>query len=53
MPSQHDDKWYVEQARIRLEKEGTLELDEAPKVNRNDDGDDGAYVQCWAWVPDE
>jgi len=53
MPSRHRDNWYREQARVRLEKEGSLEFDDTPVVSKNDDGDDGAYVQCWVWVPDE
>jgi hypothetical protein len=53
MPSQHDEAWYKEQARVLFEKEGVLEFDDAPKVSKNDDGDDGAYVQCWVWISDE
>jgi hypothetical protein len=53
MPSQHGDEWYSKQARLRLEDEGVLEFDDTPTVSKNDDGDDGAYVQCWVWVPDE
>ena len=53
MPSKHSDKWYREQAQIQFEKEGTLEFDDTPAVSRNDTGDNGAYVQCWVWVPDD
>jgi hypothetical protein len=53
MPSRHRDNWYRERARVHLEKEGSLEFDDTPAVSKNDDGDDGAYVQCWVWVPDE
>ena len=53
MPSKHSDEWYRGRARVGLEKEGTLEFDDTPVVSKNNDGDDGAYVQCWVWVPDE
>jgi hypothetical protein len=53
MSSRHADEWYRKLARARFESEGTLEFDDTPKVSKNDDGDDGAYVQCWVWVPDE
>jgi hypothetical protein len=51
MPSKMTDDWYRQAARVS-EKEGDLEFDDVPVVSRNDDGDDGAYVQCWVWVPD-
>jgi hypothetical protein len=53
MASQHENDWYVKQARSTYESEGTLEFDDAPRVSTNKDGDSGAYVQCWVWVPDE
>jgi hypothetical protein len=53
MPSQHSDEWYRNKAHTRFEDEGVLEFDDVPKVSRNDDGDDGAYVECWVWVADE
>ncbi len=53
MPSKRGDEWYREQARITFEEDGVLEFDDNPKVSRNTDGDDGAYIQCWVWVPDE
>lgn len=56
MPSHHKDEWYIERARLLFEKEGFLEIDDFPKVSKTDEldnGDDGAYVQCWVWVDDE
>ena len=53
MPSQHDDNWYGEQARIWFKHEGELEFDDTPDVSKNDRGADGAFVQCWIWVSDE
>lgn len=42
-----EDKPYGDYAKHNLNEEGILEFDDAPVVSRTEEG---AYVQCWAWV---
>jgi hypothetical protein len=41
---------YRNAAKRMYHDEGTLELDDTPKVSKGDDA--GAYVQAWVWVSD-
>jgi hypothetical protein len=42
----------VSHAKEYYEDEGELEFDDNAEVSENDDTqEDGAYVQCWKWVP--
>lgn len=40
-----------ERAKAMHHDEGTCEIDDNAKVSRGD-GERGAYVQAWVWVPD-
>jgi hypothetical protein len=42
---------YVKAAKRLHEREGTLEIDDEPKVSEG--SDEGAYVAAWVWVYDE
>jgi hypothetical protein len=39
---------YRQRARIRFEREGELEIDDAAPVSQGEE--QGAYVQCWVWI---
>ncbi len=49
--SAHDDAWYLAKAQRTLHRDGVLEFDPDAKVSAG--ADNGAYVQCWAWVEDD
>jgi len=49
--SAHDDAWYRAKAGRTLHRDGELEFDDGAVVSRG--ADNGAYVQCWAWVEDD
>jgi hypothetical protein len=42
---------YGRAAKAHLQEDGALEFDELLVVSRG--ADDGAYVLCWAWTPNE
>ena len=53
MPSTQTDDWYIERAHALYHTDGEVEIDARDvKVSRNDDGENGAYVAAWVWVPD-
>jgi|688.fasta_scaffold249276_3 hypothetical protein len=49
--SAHEDAWYLAKAKQELHRCGELEFDDNAVVSTG--GDNGAYVQCWAWVEDD
>jgi hypothetical protein len=54
MPSlKNKERDYIEAARREYQLEGEIEVDDNAIVSTNDDGEDGAYVQAWVWVPNE
>lgn len=48
-------KLYVEAARRLHHEDGEVEIDDRPRISRSEDqdGEQGAYVQAWVWVPRE
>lgn len=49
--SANDDAWYLAKAKRTLHRDGELEFDDNAVVSTGEDN--GAYVQCWAWVEDD
>lgn len=49
MKLQEVERKYAETAKRLYHEEGELEFDDKAKVSISED--DGAYVQCWMWVP--
>lgn len=45
------DAQFRQAAKAQYHDTGTIEIDDRAVVSRNVDGDDGAYVQAWVWVP--
>lgn len=46
-----EERDYIERAKLAFNVEGELEIDDNAVVSKGDD--DGAYVEAWAWVPDD
>ncbi len=49
----HTDEQYREAARRLYKEDGRIEIDDKYAPSRNQDGDPGAYVMAWVWVPDD
>jgi hypothetical protein len=49
--SANEDAWYLAKAKRTLRRDGVLEFDDNAVVSTG--ADNGAYVQCWAWVEDD
>lgn len=45
------DKWFRARAKEMYHEDGAIEVDSNALISRDDDDDEGAYVQAWVWVP--